>query len=129
MARKGFIHLIEVTIVSIMLITFLLIITQHVPNEQPKERITSMVFGYFEYLDKTGVLKEISISKDLDFFYESLSTLIEPKYDFSVGWKNYTDSNYSSVPPIGKEVNSFSYVVSGKDEIYSPIIFEVFIWE
>ena len=126
--RKGFMRIIEVSIVSFISITILLILSTYKPTADDTQSTAGMVYGYFDYLEQSGDLETIAVSKNTTALYNMFGKLIDPRYNFAVGWNNFTASDYSSSPPINKTVHSFSYIVSGHDEHFKPTVFEVFIW-
>lgn len=127
--RKAFMRLVEVSIASFIIITILLILSAYKPPMNESESAVSMVYGYFGFLESSGDLKLITVTKNTTQLNYLFSKLMSSRYDYAVGWTNFTDSDYSATPPIDKTVRSFSYLVSGYDENFEPTIFEVFIWE
>ena len=127
--RKAFMRLVEVSIASFIVITILLILASYKPVMDESDSAASMVYGYFDFLESSGDLKPITVSKNTTQLNYLFSILMSSRYDFATGWTNFTDSNYSATPPIDKTVHSFSYIVSGDGESFEPTIFEVFIWE
>ncbi|MCK5322430.1 MAG: hypothetical protein KAJ47_04145 [Candidatus Aenigmarchaeota archaeon] len=128
-SRKGFMRIIEVSLAAFIIISFLIVLSNFSPQTYETDRLQPMVYSFYDYLEQSGDLQNLTVSKNTTELYYTFGELIPAPYIFTVGWTNFTSSDYYSSPPIDKDVRSFSYVVAGKDETFAPTVFEIFIWE
>jgi len=121
---KGYWHLVDAIMASLILVGFMVVVARPVIFVPGPENMNDIAYGLLEGLDDQGYLRPYAASHD----YSGLNSRVAfYSHNHSVQICDYGGSCYGSSPP-ESNVWVATYLVAG-DSVYQPMTVRLFLWE
>lgn len=121
---KGFMYTLEVILGTIILISFLLVMSAQINTlSTPVENLDETAYDLLNSLDDRGLLRGYAVSHDFDSLNNSISFY---RYNHLVEICDYEENCYGHIPN-ASNIWVGTYVISG-EYTYSPHIVRLYLW-
>lgn len=127
---KGIVYMLEVSVAVLMILSLILIVPK-----VPRRESYSLTFyqlqalNALETLDNLGLLREVTLNKDVNTLSEKFGDLMSNGINYRVVLFNST-TNVTEFETIdANEVYSVSYFIVGDHRVFEPMEIRVYLWK
>lgn len=116
--RKGYIHTLEASIATVILLTFVIAVLPYIAPEDTSAQTTrTIIRGALEVLEKNGDLRDNAVNEDLSAIKTELQTIVPSRINFTVGISD-VDITSGSVTTSGQVFVNYTVNTSTMDFVF-----------